>query len=164
MVSPDSPDLDRISEKFVKVHIKLLWMRMRKTRYLLDTLQIQESVLTCRYRNALGMTPPILVLDFLSRGPQGQGHSATDQFYRLGTIFQSVTWFWNGTHMQTEFYPPAKCHRIFLSGSAVGWESGCLIPRRSCHTVSQSQNLLPNVHLVPCDHPLNLTTVYMISR
>jgi hypothetical protein len=108
------------------------------------------------------MTPPILVLDFPSRGPQGQGRSVTDQLYRLGTIFQSVTWFWNGTRMQIEFYPPAKCHRIFLLDSAVGSESDCLTPRRACHTVSQSPGLPPNVHLLPCGHPSTLTIIRLI--
>ena len=97
-------------------------MRMRETRYFLDTLQLMGSVLTDRYGIALGMIPPTLVLDFPSHGPQDQGHSARDKFYRLGTIFQSVTWSLNGTRMQTEFYQTAKYHTSLLSDSAVGPE------------------------------------------
>ena len=130
---------------------------MRETRYLLDTLQLQESVLTGRYGIELGMTPFILVLDFPSRVPQGQGRSATGRFYRLGTIFQSVTWSWNGTRMQIEFYPPARCHRSLLFDSGAGRESGCLTPRRACRTVLQSPGLPPSVHLLPCGHPPTLT-------
>jgi len=89
-------------------------------RYLLNTLQLQESVLTCRDGIELGMTPPIRVLDFPSRGPQGQGRSATGQFYRLGTIFQSVTWSWNGTRMQIESDRPAKCRKSVLLDSGAG--------------------------------------------
>jgi hypothetical protein len=93
---------------------------MRETIYLLDTLQLQESVLTGRYGISLGMISAILVLDFPFRVPQGQGRSATNHFYRLGTIFQSVTFFLNGTRMHPEFFPSPKSHRIFFSVPAVG--------------------------------------------
>jgi hypothetical protein len=135
---------------------------MSETRYLLDTLQLQESVLTGRYGIALGMTPPILVFDIPSRGPQGQGRSVIGQFYRLGTIFQSVTWSWNGKRMQIESDPPAKCHRSVLLDSAAGSESGCPTQGRACHTVSQSPGLPPSVHLLPCGHTSTLTIIRLI--
>jgi len=115
-------------------------MRIRETRYLLDTLQLKESVLTDRYGIALGMIPPILVFDFSSRRLQGQGRSAIGQIYRLDTIFQSVTWSWNGIRMQIEFYPPAKCHRSLLFDSAASSESGYSDSAKSLsHSLAESE-------------------------